>query len=303
MKQLDLQQSIETFLFFDILAIIIAGFGFILGAIGFFLGGYWLYLAWAMIFGEILLIYGTFLAPHRLKVKRYRESIGNSPTVWIKIVLVSDLHLHDGKNHNWVHKIAAKVMEQKPDLFLIGGDIVVHDAKDALGAEPLSQITATYGSYYVLGNHDYQDDPAMISKKLSSLGINNLCNTSLSFNVQGKELCLSGLDDGFYGMPSLPIKRGNKSSAHITLVHEPDMVLDIAEGESDLVLAGHSHGGQVRLPVIGSLKIPSALGRKADGGRKIIKGMPTIISRGLGEVGSRARLFAPPEIVVIELGI
>ncbi len=303
MKQLDLQKSIETFAVFDILMILIALFGVLLGLLGFLLGNEWLYLTYAMIVGELLLMYGIFIAPKRLKTVIHREAIGVDANVWLKIAFISDLHLQKNKGKKWLDKITNKLLDHKPDLLLIGGDMVVHDASDVHVAESLKKIETTYGAYYILGNHDYQDDPAQIAQKLSALGIHNLTNCGITLNVQGKELRLSGLDDGFYGQPTLPIHRGDSNAAHITLVHEPDMILDIKEGDTDLVLCGHSHGGQIRFPIIGSLRVPSAFGRKADGGRKIIKGIPTIISRGLGEVGCRARLFAPPEIVIIELGI
>lgn len=303
MKKFDLQDSIETFAVFDILMILIALFGALLGLIGFLLGGFWIYLTYLMILGELMLAYGILIAPHRLKTVIYREAIGQNSSVWLKIAFISDLHLNKKKGKAWIEKITAKLQEFKPDLLLVGGDIVVHDAKDADGCESLKNIETTYGSYYILGNHDYQDDPAQISAKLSALGIHNLTNTGISISVQGKELRLSGLDDGFYGSPKLPINRGYDKAAHITLVHESDLIHDIKEGDTDLVLCGHAHGGQVSLPIIGALHVPSTFGRKADGGRKIIKGIPTIISRGLGEVGCRARLFTPPEIVIIELGI
>jgi predicted MPP superfamily phosphohydrolase len=303
MKKLDLQDSIETFAVFDILMILIAFIGVVLGLLGFFLGGPWIYLTYLMILGELMLLYGIFVAPHRLKTVVYRETIGQSSNVWLKIAFISDLHLNKKGGKKRCLKITETIQALKPDILLVGGDIVIHDAADAAGCEPLKKIETTYGAYYILGNHDYQDDPSQVSQILSTLGIHNLTNCGLTLNVQGKELHLSGLDDGFYGQPKLPIHRGATKAAHITLAHEPDMILDIKEGDTDMVFCGHAHGGQIRLPIIGALRIPSAFGRKADGGRKIIKGIPTIISRGLGQVGCRARLFTPPEIVIIELGI
>ncbi|MDF1497033.1 MAG: metallophosphoesterase [Patescibacteria group bacterium] len=303
MKQLDLQKSIETFAVFDILMILLALFGALLGLAGFLLGGVWFYLTYFMILGELMLAYGILVAPRRLKTVVYREAIGQSSNVWLKIAFISDLHLHKKKGKAWVEKITKKLQESKPDILLVGGDMVVHDAKDIDYGEPLKNAETTYGSYYILGNHDYQDDPAQLTAKLSALGFHNLTNSGISINVQGKELRIFGLDDGFYGLPKLSINRGDDKAAHITLVHESDLIHDIKEEDTDLVLCGHAHGGQVGLPLVGALHVPSAFGCKADGGRKIIKGIPTIISRGLGEVGVRARLFTPPEIVIIELGI
>ncbi len=303
MHKLDLQKSIETFAVFDILMFLLAVFGLILGTLGIVLGDEWQYLTYAMILGELMLAYGIFLAPKRIKISRYRESIGASPSVWLKVAFISDLHLRPKKGMSWVEKIVTKLQTEKPDLLLVGGDMVVHDAIDIQAFEPIKNLATTYGAFFILGNHDYQDNPKLISQRLSSCGLHNLINTGISLNVQGKELRLSGADDGFYGTSNSSILQRQDNNPHLVLIHEPDLIQDIPEGQTDLALAGHSHGGQIRFPFIGALHVPSVFGRKADIGRKIIKGIPTIISGGLGEVGCRARLFNSPEIVIIELGI
>jgi hypothetical protein len=82
------------------------------------------------------------------------------------------------------------------------------------------------------------------------------------------------------------------------------LLLDLKEKETDLVLAGHTHSGQVRLPFVGPLvPVPAILGRAVDRGRKVVNGVPAIISNGLGESDGRLRLFSPPQIVLIEVGI
>ena len=90
----------------------------------------------------------------------------------------------------------------------------------------------------------------------------------------------------------------------MTISHEPDAALDLKEGDTDLLLSGHTHGGQIRLPFIGSIvKIPSILGRKADEGKKVVNGVPVIVSEGVAETDIRSRLFCPPEIMVVDVGI
>ncbi len=303
MRKLDLQKSIETFVVFDVLIFLLAIFGLILGIFGVILGNKWLYLTYAMFLSEMMLAYGVFLAPKRIKISRYCENIGTMPSVWLKVAFISDLHLRPKKGRLWMKKIVAKLQNEKPDLLLVGGDMVVHDAVDIQAFEPIKNIKSLYGAFYILGNHDYQDDPKFISRKLNSYGLHSLINTGISITVQGKELRLSGSDDGFYGISNNFILQRQDNKPHLVLIHEPDLIQNIPEGQTDLALAGHSHGGQIRLPFIGALHVPSIFGRKADIGRKIIKGIPTIINGGLGEVGCRARLFNPPEIVIIELGI
>ncbi len=303
MKSLDLQQSIENFVVFDILMALIAVFGAVMAGLGLLLGGNWIYLTIVMILGEIVLAYGILIAPKRLKISTYRQAVGQKADVWVKIAFISDLHFSKIKGKQWADKIAEKVRNINPDIILLGGDMVVHDSDHCLSIEPLKYTSATYGSYFVLGNHDYQDKPGFIKDTLQAFGIHDLTNTGISINVQGKELSIAGMDDSFYGMPKLSLKKTSPNQTHITLSHEADIILNMEEGDTDLVICGHSHGGQIRVPFYGSIRLPSAFGRKADFGRKIIRGIPTIISQGLGEVGVRARLFSTPEIVIIELGI
>ncbi|MFZ6015773.1 MAG: metallophosphoesterase [Patescibacteria group bacterium] len=300
MKQLDLQKSVETFAIFDVALLFLALIGLVLLVIGFILNIAWIVIA--MIICEFILIYAIFIEPNRISVTTYRHAIGEATDAWIKIVFIADPHAGPIKSQAWYDKLSANLNIISPDLLLIGGDMVVHHAEHIGKLKSLADIQTIYGKFFILGNHDYQDDPARITAEMQKMGFHHLGNTNLSLRIQGKELRISGCDDCFYGK-NHPINRIDHKAPHITLAHEPDALADISEGDTDLVLCGHAHGGQIRFPIIGSLHVPSNFGRKADMGKKIIKGIPTIITRGLGEVGIRARLLAPPEIVIIELGI
>lgn len=301
MRKLDLQKSIETFAVFDAALLALAVLGLLLALVGYIFSLVWLILAMALC--ELILFYAVFIEPRLISISTFRESLGAKPDAWIKLVFISDLHAGSVKPKKWYDALSHKLSQINPDLLLMAGDMVVHDAKEVTRLESLKKITTIYGSYFIMGNHDYQDDPAQIASDLADLGMRCIANTSLTLRIQGKELRITGLDDSFYGLVKLPVNRGPDKIPHIVLAHEPDALADLIEGQTDLVLCGHAHGGQIRFPFLGSLHVPSSLGRKADMGRKIIKGIPTIITRGLGEVGIRARLLAPPEIVVIELGI
>jgi hypothetical protein len=136
------------------------------------------------------------------------------------------------------------------------------------------------------------------------MGISDLTNGSVVIKKDARTLELTALDDCWHGRPIVPPFRTSKDVPHVTISHEPDVALDFRPGDTDLMICGHTHGGQIRLPVIGTIAgLPTYLGRKADNGRKIINGIPIVISGGCGETDLRPRLFCPPEITVVEVGI
>ncbi len=303
MKRLDLNKPLETFAMFDILMALVFLSALLLGIWLLSLGSSWLaLLGLFLLVGDGLIAYGVLVAPKLISVTHYKKTLVQQPTVWIKVAFLSDLHAHKRKPASWFLKLTERVKALKPDLMLMGGDYVVWEGKAASHLNPLAELEPAYGTYFVLGNHDYLDDPVAVRERLESFGWHDATNASLTLRLQGKELGLTGLDDPMFG--EFVFSGARKSGVpHLTLAHSPDSVLDLSEGQTDLVLAGHAHGGQIRFPFIGSLFTPNRLGRKADQGEKIINGIRMIVSRGLGEVGVRARFMCRPEIVVIELGI
>lgn len=294
MKRLNLEKTIETFIFFDLALIFLAVLGLSLLIYGLVVGQKWV--SYTMLACEFILIYAVVAAPRRITVSVYKESLVKNPRRWIRVVLLTDLHAGKNNSQAWFERIAEKTRELKPDVLLFGGDFVVWNSADIEKLKPISQIKAG-GRYFVLGNHDYSDDPQKISGTLKDWGLIDITNRGLSFRNEGAELRIYGIDDAEFGTCILPL-----SDPQIILAHSPDSILCLKEG-SGLVLCGHTHGGQIRFPCIGCIGIPSKLGRKADQGIKIINGVRLIISRGLGVVGIRARLLCPPEIVVIDAGV
>ena len=302
MKSLDLNSTLESFWFLDSLMIIVAIMGFLLGLMGLLLGGLWVVITLLMVIGELILLNAFLLAPNKISIKNYKQELVAKPTAWVRCVLLSDLHAGTRKSENWFAKIADQVNKLKPHIVLIAGDMVVDWASQADFLQPLSKIKPPHGVFYTLGNHDYLDNPKTVCSKLKKYGFYNLTNNNLSLRIHNSELRLSGIDDAFYGDPQkLPVRQDE--IPHITLAHEPDSILNIKEGQTDLLLCGHTHAGQIRFPLLGSLHLPTSLGKKVDYGYKVINGIPTIISRGLGEIRPRARWMNTPEIVVIELGV
>ena len=299
----NLRHTHDRSFWFDLLSGALAVIGALVMWLTFRMGGAWDVLGAFALLGECLLVYGTWIEPQRLHVTTIRRKLVADPTTWIRIVFLSDLHAGAFHPVSWYERIAQEASALCPDLVLLGGDYVIDRAEPIGDLKALSTIQARLGKYYVLGNHDLVDRPGEIRRALTSFGYADLTNRQVSVSSNGRTCELQGVDDIWFGK----VKRFKRSSAtlpHITLSHEPDLLMDLTEGDTDLVLIGHSHGGQVRLPGLGAVwPIPAKLGRAVDQGEKTIHGIACIISNGLGESDSRLRLFCPPEILVVEVGI
>jgi hypothetical protein len=300
---IDFRKSHDRSRGFDLFLIGLALFGVWATWFGVSHGGAWMVLSALALIGEALLGYGVFIEPKRIVVKRYREPLVRDPSVWLRIVLLSDFHTGSFKKADWYERVIQEVIAIKPDVALLGGDFVTDKHDPIMDMKSVTQIIAPLGKYFVIGNHDHMDDPQRIRDAVAAFGYEDLSNRMITVEREGKKLELSAIDDLWFGAVKRE-KRSSPSVPHLLLSHEPDVLLDLKEGDADLVVCGHTHAGQIRLPFIGPLwPIPTKLGRAADMGRKVMNGVPCIISNGLGETDGRMRLFSPPEITVVEVGI
>ncbi|MFA5935912.1 MAG: metallophosphoesterase [Patescibacteria group bacterium] len=250
----------------------------------------------------LILIYGYFIEPRWLAVRKYREPLIAKPTTWLKIAFLSDFHAGGAIPANWWERIVLETNAHAPDIVVLGGDFVVDHASAVSKLAPLKDLRAPDGVFFVLGNHDFLDRPQDIRTAFVDMGFADLTNRSIRLKQEGKEVEIQGLDDHWYGAPQ-PFARSNPVVPHILIAHEPDVMLDLEHGKTDLVLVGHTHGGQIRLPILGAPWIPAKLGRFADGGRKMRNGVPFVMGRGLGQERGRPRIGARPEIVIVEVGV
>ncbi|MFH2232638.1 MAG: metallophosphoesterase [Patescibacteria group bacterium] len=261
-------------------------------------------IGYLFVIGLVLIIYGVFFEPRRLSIRHYKEKLVKDPKSWIRIVFLSDFHAGGFRPKGWYERVAAEAQSLDPDVFILGGDYVEESASAIQEIKAISKVTAHLGKYFVLGNHDFLDRPQFIRETLSNWGLVDLTNAHVTIRKGERDVQLSALDDHWHGRPLIPPLRVSDEIPHITVAHEPDAILDFKTGDTDLILAGHTHGGQIRLPLIGSLApIPAKLGRKVSRRRKFINGTPMIISQGCGETDFGARLFCPAQIVVVEIGI
>ena len=233
----------------------------------------------------------------------------------IKIALLTDLHSYNyGKEQE---KLLEKLNEQEPDLILLRGDIV-DDEEPIKGVTYLLEgLQNTVPIYYVTGNHEYwTGEIEQIKTFLESYGVIVLEEDYRVEMIKGMPIIIAGISDpdkwrGLYSETGFELayveleekvvkERGYK----ILLSHRPEFVDLYSRGEYDLVVSGHAHGGQVRVPgLINGLYAPGQGGfpKYAGGSYKLLNGSNLIVSRGLSINRRLPRIFNPPELVMVEI--
>lgn len=250
-----------------------------------------------ILFIAVLFIWGFFIEPNLLVVKKYCGNFWNKDSKIKKIVFVSDFHI--AKNDLWrLKRIVKLINKQNPDLVLSGGDYIKgHNGKSTMDIELISKEIAKINApvISVLGNHDGWYDKYRVKKALETSGIKVLSNS----NTRIEDLYISGVEDLQTGIPNIETALENTENPRILLTHTPDIYYDIKDSVN-LVLAGHVHGGQVRIPFIGSLIVPSEYGTKFACGKFKETQNTMIVTKGLGTSILNVRFLTLPEIVVLE---
>jgi uncharacterized protein len=225
----------------------------------------------------------------------------------LRAVLISDLHVAGpDMPPERLARIVAQIGALDPEIVLIAGDFVSDKSASTRGygfaeaVAPLEGLHPRLGIFAVLGNHDHWRDAAEARRALAGVGVHILDNAA----VQAGPLALGGIDDAYTGHADLAAAaramRG-LAGARILLSHSPDPFPDLPRGIG-LMLAGHTHCGQVRLPLIGAISTMSRYGERYACGLVRERGRILIVSAGLGTSILPLRIGAPPDLWVLDLG-
>ena len=233
-------------------------------------------------------------------------TIGSNQAGDITIALVTDLHSCDYGPEQ--RELLDEIDRAKPDMVLLGGDIIDDVLPQAPAKTVLKYLGENYPTYYVTGNHEFwTGDIDEIKRLVQSFGIPVLEGDSKTLEVAGQTVTISGIDDPEVGdwEHERQLKRVTSlqtEDLHILLAHRPEMIEDYLPGDFDLILSGHAHGGQWRLPGLmnGLLAPDQGFFPKYAGGRYDFEDTTFIVSRGLARESTRVpRLFNRPELVII----
>lgn len=259
-------------------------------------------------------LYAGEIARHEIDIVHRDIAIAHLPSPFhgYRIVQLSDIHLDEFTEPFFLERIVRHVNAIAPDLVLLTGDFVTHGAFSFIAArsaayrcaEILSTLTAPL-RYAVLGNHDVDVSAPLVIAALSSHGTPVLVNQNVPIERSGERLWICGVDDPSTRYPNLDRAIPPTPGAPVILMaHEPDYADTVRLHPRgplvDLMLAGHSHGGQIRLPFVGALVLPP-MGQKYVEGHFQLNQMQLYVNRGIGTVGLPFRLNCPPEITVLTL--
>ncbi len=250
-------------------------------------------------------IYATLIEPRRLVTTRLALDLPSWPHTWngYRVGFLSDFHAGAPfAGRKAIARAVERLNEAEPDVALLGGDYV--DAHPIWGgrlapeliARELAQLQAP--TFAVLGNHDWKQSGDRMWSALQDAGVDVLENHAVETNG----VYIAGLADMRTRRPDLPgaLAEVPAGAPVILFAHDPD-VFPLVPDRVALTLAGHTHGGQVAIPLIRRPFIPSRYGERYVRGHIVEEDRHLYVTSGLGTSGLPLRLLAPPEIVVLEL--
>ena len=233
-----------------------------------------------------------------------------------RVAQLSDIHMDRFTEPFFLRNAVSHINRLNPDLVVLNGDFVTHGPMSRrLAAGHAEQCASILGQlqcplrYGVLGNHDVMVGRKRVIPALTAHGIAVLVNAHVPIERSGARFWLAGVDDPVEGDPDPdaaipPSIRGVPHEPVVLLSHAPDYIDDLLAMESgravSLVLAGHTHGGQIRFPFVGALALPE-LGQKYVEGWFHVGTAQLYVNRGLGTVNVPFRFDCPPEIALFTL--
>jgi len=242
--------------------------------------------------------------PYMLTIEHERIGLRRLPAAFesFRIVQLSDIHHGPFSDRSQIERAVETANRLQPDIIALTGDYISKERHYAAPcAEMLGKLKAKYGVYAILGNHDHWTDAALITDLFRAEGITVLINEGMRFELNGSAFWLAGVDDTMVGLEDIPLALAGSrdDEMKLLLAHNPIVLRRAARADVDLVLSGHTHGGQVALR-----SEPSQSGGPR---RRFLKGLGRLgntqiyVNRGLGTVVLPIRYGCPPEVSLLEL--
>ena len=251
--------------------------------------------------------YASLFEPFNYELTETEISVGDLPAAFggFRIAHVTDVHHSRLVSIEEVRRVVEIVRGARPDMVALTGDYTTsRRGYIEPCAEALGSIDAPHGTWAVLGNHDHYNDAELTTRALTRRGVGVLNNANTTIVRGGEALQLAGVDDWGWGACDIPraLRGLDPARPTVLLSHEP-RVFDMEEARAvSLILSGHTHGGQICLPLVGA---PARLLARGEfrylRGHYERDGAQLYVSRGTGVIGIAARLGARPEVAIIRL--
>jgi hypothetical protein len=250
-----------------------------------------------------IILWAFFVEPNWYRFKRIKVHIPKKIHKPFSILHLSDIHFC--KNGGAKKRFFQRLSMLNPDLIFVTGDTIDNDEGIETATRTLSGLRARYGTFLILGNHDYFDyhwkdvflynfgvtrlashrnNIEHLITEMKRIGINVLVNQAAKVEVHGNPVLIGGTNDPMTQRIDFEktLHGLGPNTLNILLTHHLDSVLKLSHRGVDMVFAGHTHGGQIRIPLLGSIVCEIKLPRRYIGGLHRFKDMITFVSRGLG---------------------
>jgi predicted MPP superfamily phosphohydrolase len=241
--------------------------------------------------------------PYMLTIEHKRIQLSRLPKTFdgFRVVQLSDVHHGPFSDREQIERAVETANRLQPDIIALTGDYISKERHYAAPcAEMMGKLKARFGVYAVLGNHDHWTDAALITDLFRAEGITVLVNEGMRFEKDGAAFWLAGVDDSMVGLEdiSLALAGARDDEMKLLLAHNPIVLRRAVRASVDLVLSGHTHGGQVAIRGERATTRPR---------KRLLKGLwrqgntQIYVNRGLGTVVLPIRYGCPPEISLLEL--
>jgi hypothetical protein len=261
-----------------------------------------------------LALYAGEIGRHWVDVHQVEIRLKNLPEAFrgFRIAHMADFHYGEYSEPTFIRSVVRRVNALQPDMVALTGDFIsagpmvkrisvdfAYHCADLLGRLECPRKFAS------MGNHDVLVSRVDVSDALESRDIPVLYNNAIPIEKDGARFWLAGLADTIVGTDAdlkatIPRGRVAASEPLILMAHEPDYADEVVGSGVDLMLSGHTHGGQVRIPFLPPLNLP-LMGRKYVEGHFSLNGLQLYVTRGIGTVEVPFRFRCPPEITLITL--
>lgn len=259
-----------------------------------------------ILFISLIFIYAYYIEPFNLIIKEYKIENKDIPDSFdsIKIIHFSDLHYGSSVDIDYVKRVVKLINNQEPDIVMFTGDLLDKDANmskknvEKLKKE-INKIESTLGNYAVTGNHDYE-----FLKEFKSILSDNFVvldnEEKLVYYKENTPISIAGFKDSSEADPIYALLKNESNNFRFVLIHEPDEFDKIKDYNFNIMLSGHSHNGQVRIPLIGKIYTPKG-SKKYYEDYYNMNNKELFVSNGIGTSGLNIRFMSQPSINLYRL--